>query len=121
LLIDARLSAATEQSLRESPPSGPGELRASLRGDPDTGTHAGTTSFLWDSGRQRFLFTGDSLWIDDDDWRVVVLESSDRAPQSGPRNSPGLCCYVGALRRNAAAVRVFEDGRWWAPIQRSGR
>lgn len=46
---------------------------------PTPGHTPGTTSFLWDSGRHRLLFTGDTLWIDKGDWRAVVLGSSDRA------------------------------------------
>lgn len=46
---------------------------------PTPGHTPGATSFVWDSGRHRFLFTGDTLWIDHGDWRVTVLGSSDRA------------------------------------------
>ena len=45
---------------------------------PTPGHTLGTTSFLWDSGRRRFLFTGDTVWLDKGDWRAVVLGSSDR-------------------------------------------
>lgn len=46
---------------------------------PTPGHTPGTTTFQWDSGRHRFLFTGDWLSLDDGDWRVAVLDSSDRA------------------------------------------
>ena len=46
---------------------------------PTPGHTPGTTSFLWDSGRHRFLFTGDTLWIEHRAWRVTVLGESDRA------------------------------------------
>ena len=46
---------------------------------PTPGHTPGATAFLWDSGRHRLLFTGDTLWIDNGDWRAVVLGSSDRA------------------------------------------
>jgi glyoxylase-like metal-dependent hydrolase (beta-lactamase superfamily II) len=46
---------------------------------PTPGHTPGTTSFLWDSGRHRFLFTGDTLWIEHGAWRVTVLGESDRA------------------------------------------
>ena len=46
---------------------------------PTPGHTPGTTSFLWDGGRHRFLFTGDTLRIEHGDWRVTVLGSSDRA------------------------------------------
>jgi hypothetical protein len=41
---------------------------------PTPGHTAGTTSFLWDSGTHRFLFTGDSIWIEDGEWKAVVLD-----------------------------------------------
>jgi hypothetical protein len=46
---------------------------------PTPGHTPGTTTFRWDSGRHRFLFTGDALWFDQDGWRAAVLGSSDRA------------------------------------------
>lgn len=38
----------------------------------------GTTFFLWNSGEHRFLFPGDSLWIEDGIWKAVILPESDR-------------------------------------------
>lgn len=46
---------------------------------PTPGHTAGATAFLWRTGRHRCLFTGDTLSLGHDDWRVAVLESSDRA------------------------------------------
>jgi len=46
---------------------------------PTPGHTPGTTSYLWDSGTHRFLFTGDSLWVEYGEWKAVVLGSSDRA------------------------------------------
>ncbi len=46
---------------------------------PTPGHTPGTTSYLWDNGTHRFLFTGDSLWVEYGDWRAVVLGGSDRA------------------------------------------
>jgi len=46
---------------------------------PIPGHTAGATAFLWDSGEHRYLFTGDSLYLNGDRWRVAVLEESDRA------------------------------------------
>ena len=46
---------------------------------PTPGHTPGTTAYLWDSGRHRFLFTGDSLWVEYGDWKAVVLADSDRA------------------------------------------
>ncbi|KAD3633354.1 MBL fold metallo-hydrolase [Arthrobacter yangruifuii] len=41
---------------------------------PTPGHTAGTTSYLWDNGDRRFLFTGDFIWIDHGEWKAVVLE-----------------------------------------------
>lgn len=46
---------------------------------PTPGHTPGTTSYLWDSGGHRFLFTGDFIWIEDGEWKAVVLGSSLRA------------------------------------------
>jgi len=46
---------------------------------PIPGHTRGATAYLWDSGRHRFLFTGDSLYLRDGEWVAAVLESSDRA------------------------------------------
>jgi glyoxylase-like metal-dependent hydrolase (beta-lactamase superfamily II) len=46
---------------------------------PTPGHTPGTTSYLWDSGRHRFLFTGASLWVEHGDWKAVVLGDTDRA------------------------------------------
>lgn len=46
---------------------------------PTPGHTPGTTSYLWDNGSHRFLFTGDFIWIENGEWKAVVLASSDRA------------------------------------------
>lgn len=46
---------------------------------PTPGHTPGTTSYLWDSGTHRFLFTGDFLWVEYGEWKAVVLGGSDRA------------------------------------------
>ena len=46
---------------------------------PTAGHTPGTTSYLWDDGSHRFLFTGDFIWIEDGEWKAVVLASSLRA------------------------------------------
>jgi glyoxylase-like metal-dependent hydrolase (beta-lactamase superfamily II) len=46
---------------------------------PIPGHTPGATAYLWDNGAHRMLFTGDSLALDGDDWRVAVLGDSDRA------------------------------------------
>jgi len=45
---------------------------------PISGHTAGATAYLWDTGRHRLLFTGDSLYLDDGEWAAAVLDSSDR-------------------------------------------
>jgi glyoxylase-like metal-dependent hydrolase (beta-lactamase superfamily II) len=45
---------------------------------PTSGHTPGATTYLWDSGEHRFLFTGDTLYLDDGEWVAAVLESSDR-------------------------------------------
>jgi glyoxylase-like metal-dependent hydrolase (beta-lactamase superfamily II) len=45
---------------------------------PTPGHTRGATAYLWDSGENRFLFTGDSLYVRDGEWVAAVLESSDR-------------------------------------------
>jgi len=46
---------------------------------PIPGHTPGTTSYLWDNGSHRFLFTGDFIWIENGEWKAVVLGSSLRA------------------------------------------
>jgi Metallo-beta-lactamase superfamily len=47
---------------------------------PTPGHTPGATAYLWDSGEHRFLFTGDTVFIDQGQWVAAVLESSDREP-----------------------------------------
>jgi hypothetical protein len=46
---------------------------------PTPGHTSGATSYLWDTGEHRLLFTGDTVLLDDGEWRAAVLGSSDRA------------------------------------------
>jgi Metallo-beta-lactamase superfamily len=46
---------------------------------PIPGHTPGATAYLWDSGEHRFLFTGDTIYLDDGEWVAAVLGSSDRA------------------------------------------
>jgi Family of unknown function (DUF5519)/Metallo-beta-lactamase superfamily len=56
--------------------------RHTLDGDfeviPTPGHTSGATAYLWDSGRHRLLFTGDTLYLDEGEWVAAVLQSSDR-------------------------------------------
>jgi hypothetical protein len=45
---------------------------------PTPGHTSGATAFLWDSGRHRFLFTGDTIYLHEGEWVAAVLEGSDR-------------------------------------------
>jgi glyoxylase-like metal-dependent hydrolase (beta-lactamase superfamily II) len=45
---------------------------------PIPGHTPGATAFLWDTGEHRALFTGDSIYLRDDEWVAAVLDSSDR-------------------------------------------
>lgn len=49
-----------------------------LEAIPIPGHTPGATAYLWDSGRHRCLFTGDSLYLREGEWVAAVLESSDR-------------------------------------------
>ncbi len=46
---------------------------------PTPGHTPGATAYLWDNGRQRFLFTGDTVYLSDGEWVDGLLDSSDRA------------------------------------------
>jgi glyoxylase-like metal-dependent hydrolase (beta-lactamase superfamily II) len=45
---------------------------------PIPGHTPGATAYLWTSADRRFLFTGDTLFLGDGEWRAAVLDSSDR-------------------------------------------
>ncbi|CAN5303636.1 hypothetical protein BH09ACT1_BH09ACT1_19140 [soil metagenome] len=45
---------------------------------PTPGHTAGTCSYLWDNGTNRFLFTGDFIWIENGEWKAVVLDPALR-------------------------------------------
>jgi len=45
---------------------------------PIPGHTSGATAYLWDSGRHRVLFTGDTIVLDEGTWFAAVLDSSDR-------------------------------------------
>ena len=51
-----------------------GMLAPDLEIIPTPGHTAGTTSFLWDNGSLRFLFTGDFIWLEHGEWKAVVLD-----------------------------------------------
>ena len=49
-----------------------------LEAIPIPGHTPGATAYLWESGRHRCLFTGDSLYLREGEWVAAVLDSSDR-------------------------------------------
>jgi hypothetical protein len=46
---------------------------------PAPGHTPGATVYLWDSGKHRILFSGDTIYLSEGEWVAAVLESSDRA------------------------------------------
>ncbi len=68
---------------------GRGMIDDDLEVIPTPGHTAGTTSFLWDNGTHRFLFTGDFIWIENGEWKAVVLSPGlRRALPRQPRTCP---------------------------------
>jgi glyoxylase-like metal-dependent hydrolase (beta-lactamase superfamily II) len=47
---------------------------------PTPGHTSGATAYLWDDGEHRFLFTGDTIYLQDGEWVAAVLGSSEREP-----------------------------------------
>jgi hypothetical protein len=45
---------------------------------PTPGHTAGASSFLWDTGEHRLLFTADTIYLRDGEWHAAVLGDSDR-------------------------------------------
>jgi hypothetical protein len=45
---------------------------------PIPGHTRGATAYLWENGEHRFLFTGDSIYLNQSEWVAAVLGSSDR-------------------------------------------
>ena len=81
LLIHADDRAAAEDSL---PVDDTFSDRSLLDDDfeliPTPGHTPGATAFLWNSGEQRLLFTGDTVYLRDGEWVAAVLEgTSDRS------------------------------------------
>jgi glyoxylase-like metal-dependent hydrolase (beta-lactamase superfamily II) len=81
--VDVFVGERDRNHTRSLPIAGTFSERQTLDDDleviPTPGHTPGTTTFLWDSGRHRFLFTGDTLWIEHGKWRATVLGESDRA------------------------------------------
>jgi len=58
--------------------SGREMIGADIEVIPIPGHTLGSTAYLWDNGVHRFLFTGDSVWLDHGEWSAVVLDPSGR-------------------------------------------
>ena len=46
---------------------------------PTPGHTSGATAYLWNSGEQRLLFSGDTIYLEEGEWVAAVLPSSDRS------------------------------------------
>ena len=73
---------------------------------PIPGHTPGATAFLW----QRMLFTGDSLWLDGEEWIAAVLEDSDRAAYIDSLELLKTVEFDYLVPWGASA-----DGPWYAP------
>src|SRR3954447_6586068 len=51
---------------------------------PTPGHTPGATSYLWDAGDHRLLFTGDTVYLRDGRWVAALLDSSARHPSAQP-------------------------------------
>ncbi|WHP16631.1 hypothetical protein [Cellulomonas sp. ES6] len=78
--VHERDRAHTERSMRvDGVFGGRQRLGDDLEVVPSLGHTAGTAFYLWDDGEHRYLFPGDSLWVEDGVWRAVILGESDRS------------------------------------------
>ena len=76
---------------------------------PTPGHTAGATAYLWDSGRHRFLFTGDTIYLDDGEWVArcsarAIATATSRA-WSLCESSTSTCSFLGQLRAAGPTTR----------------
>ena len=72
--------AQTERSLPVAGTfTGRGMIDDDIEVIPTPGHTAGSAMFLWKCGAHHFLFPGDTIWIQDGQWKVAVLGESNRA------------------------------------------
>ena len=72
--------AQTERSLPVAGTfTGRGMIDDDIEVIPTPGHTAGSAMFLWTCCAHRFLFPGDTIWIQDGQWKVAVLGESNRA------------------------------------------
>jgi glyoxylase-like metal-dependent hydrolase (beta-lactamase superfamily II) len=50
---------------------------------PTPGHTSGATAYLWDSGEHRCLFTGDTIFFPQGEWRALLLRSNAPPPLDG--------------------------------------
>jgi hypothetical protein len=53
---------------------------------PTPGHTSGATAYLWDSGEHRCLFTGDTIFFPQGEWRALLLRSNAPPPLDGASN-----------------------------------
>ena len=92
---------------------------------PIPGHTPGATAFLWDSGERRYLFTGDTIYLEDGKWAPAVLGSSDREcvphePRAAARPGVRRARALGGHRR-PALVRRHRQRRCAASDRRHHR
>ncbi|RKQ91725.1 metallo-beta-lactamase superfamily protein [Solirubrobacter pauli] len=87
-----------------------GDAFGEVQSIPIPGHTPGSTAFLWNG----YLFTGDSLWLDGEDWIAAVLGDSDRA------------AYIESLERLRAVEfdhlvpwGASAGGLWHAPADKA--
>ena len=83
---------------------------------PTPGHTSGATAYLWDTGEDRLLFTGDTIYLRDGEWVAAMLESSDRAglpalARAHPRPRLRRPRPVGGLARRPALRPHVPRGR----------
>ncbi len=59
--------------------TGAERLGEDLEAIPTPGHTPGATAFLWDGGAHRYLFCGDTLWLEAGRWAAVLLDPGARA------------------------------------------
>src|SRR6266496_3966848 len=63
---------------------------------PTPGHTPGATAYLWDSGRHRCLFTGDTIFFPGGEWRALLLRSNAPPPLDGASDRD---LYLDSLER----------------------
>lgn len=79
VLVHERDRRGTERAMRvDDTINGRTRLSDDLEAIPSLAHTPGATLYLWDNGEHRFLFPGDSFWVEDGIWRAVILGESNR-------------------------------------------